>query len=138
MGASLSGAFVNRVRDELRDRGIDGWLLYDFRGNNRVAADLLGMPEGQKRRYFVLLGADGVPTALVHRIELSGWDEWEYRLESYVGWEEMEAALARLLEGAGSVAMEVSDVMARLVSCSEAQAPRAPTRRTRVAMRTIR
>ncbi len=108
MGASLSGTFVNRVRDELRARAIDGWLLYDFRGNNRVAADLLGMPEGQKRRYFVLLGAEGVPTALVHRIELSGWDEWEYRLESYVGWEELETALGRLLEGAGNVAMEVS------------------------------
>ncbi|MGH7541602.1 MAG: M24 family metallopeptidase, partial [Gemmatimonadota bacterium] len=108
MGASLSASFVERARDELRAAGVDGWLLYDFRGRNPMAADLLGMPEGQKRRYFVFLPAEGPPVALVHRIELSGWDGWDGRIESYVGWEEMEETLGRIVGGQSTVAMEVS------------------------------
>jgi Xaa-Pro aminopeptidase len=108
MGASLSEAIVERVRAELETYDLDGWLLYDLHACNHVAADMVGLPEGQMRRYFVLLTPDSVPLALVHRIELSGWEEWPYELESYVGWEEMEAALGRMLQGRAMVAMEVS------------------------------
>lgn len=109
MGARLSEAFVERAASELRAAGIDGWLLYDFRGRNPMAADLLGMPEGQKRRFFVMLSPDAPPAALVHRIELSGWSDWSGPIETYVGWEEMEAKLGRLLAGRDTVAMEVSE-----------------------------
>lgn len=108
MGARLSEAFVERAREELRANEMDAWLLYDFHGRNPMAADMLGMPEGQMRRFFVLLTPDAPPKALVHRIELAGWDGWPHELESYVGWEEMEATLGRMLEGRGVVAMEVS------------------------------
>jgi Xaa-Pro aminopeptidase len=108
MGARLSEAFIERVRAELRANELDAWLLYDFHARNQMAADMLGMPEGQKRRYFVLLTPDAVPKALVHRIELSGWDGWPHEIESYVGWEEMEATLGRMLDGRAVVAMEVS------------------------------
>jgi Xaa-Pro aminopeptidase len=108
MGARLSEAFVERAREELRANDLDAWLLYDFHGRNHVAADLLGLPEGQMRRYFVLLAPDASPRALVHRIELSGWHGWPHEIESYVGWEEMEAALGHMLEDRAVVAMEVS------------------------------
>jgi Xaa-Pro aminopeptidase len=108
MGATLSEAFIERAREELQANDLDAWLLYDFHARNHVAADMLGMPEGQKRRYFLLLTPDAAPHALVHRIELSGWHGWPHEIESYVGWEEMEATLARMLEGHAVVAMEVS------------------------------
>lgn len=109
MGARLSEAFAERAASELRAAGIDGWLLYDFHGRNPMVADLLGLPEGQKRRFFVMLSPDASPAALVHRIELSGWSEWSGSIEAYVGWEEMEAKLGRLLAGRATVAMEVSE-----------------------------
>lgn len=108
MQASLSEEFVRSAGRELRRAGLDGWLLYDLKARNHVAADLLGLVDGLTRRYFVLLRPEGPPRALVHRIELAYWESWAHGMETYVGWEEMEAALGRLLEGCGTVAMEVS------------------------------
>lgn len=104
----LDAAFLDTASRELRTRGIDAWLLYDFRARNPLAADLVGLPEGQKRRYFVLVAPGETPHALVQKIEVSGWDGWPHRLTSYVGADELEAALGRMLDGMTSVAMEVS------------------------------
>lgn len=108
MRASLDEEFVASAARELRRLGADGWLLYDLHARNHVAADLLGLTDGLTRRYFVLLEPERPPRALVHRIELAYWEGWSHELESYVGWEELEAGLGRLLEGHASVAMEVS------------------------------
>lgn len=108
MKARLPGDVVRAASTELARSGLDGWLLYDLKARNGVAADLLGLPDGLSRRYFVLLRPDAPPAALAHRIELAYWDGWPHGLEGYVGWEEMEAALGRLLRGCRRVAMEVS------------------------------
>lgn len=108
MRASLSDDFVEAAAREIRRSEVDGWLLYDMHARNHVAADLVGLVDGLTRRYFVLLRADRPPHALTHRIELAYWDGWSHELSAYVGWEEMEAALAGLLEECDRVAMEVS------------------------------
>lgn len=108
MGANLSPEFVETALNGLETHGIDAWLLYDFRAKNSLAADLLGMPEGQKRRYFVLLRPGRDPLAIVQKIEVSGWDGWPYELISYLSWEELETRLRESLDGCATVAMEVS------------------------------
>lgn len=108
MKARLRDDFVRAASAQLARSGLDGWLLYDLKARNGVAADLLGLSEGLSRRYFVLLRPDAPPSALAHRIELAYWDAWPHGLQGYVGWEEMEGALARLLQGCRKVAMEVS------------------------------
>lgn len=108
MRASLSEEFIAAAGREIARSGADGWLLYDLKARNHVAADILGLIDGLTRRYFVLLRPERPPHALVHRIELAYWDGWPHELTTYVGWEELERALGRLLEGCRSVAMEVS------------------------------
>lgn len=108
MKARIDEAFVRAADEELRREGLDAWLLYDLEARNRIAAELLSLPEGLSRRWFVLLRPGQPPVALAHRIELSHWDEWPYELRHYAGWEEMEERLRGLLEGHGTVAMEVS------------------------------
>lgn len=93
---------------QLEDGDVDAWLLYDFRARNPIAADLLGLPEGQKRRYFVLVKPGAPPVALVQKIEVSGWEGWPHELASYLSWRDLEDRLRELLEGLGTVAMEVS------------------------------
>jgi hypothetical protein len=50
----------------------------------------------------------GDPVLLRHAIEASSWRGWPWESRTYAGWQELEAALASLLAGMTTVAMEVS------------------------------
>ena len=80
---------VERVRTALRERGLDGWLLYEFRGQNWISAALLGTG-WTTRRSYVVVPAEGDPVALVHAIEAAAWRHWPWERRSYAGWTEME------------------------------------------------
>lgn len=108
MKAAVDERLLERADRAMRDAGVDGWLLWDLEARNRVAAEILGLPEGSHRRHFVLLRPDGPPVALAHRIERQTWEDWPGEHREYVGWEELEEELASLLEGRRRVAMEVS------------------------------
>jgi len=109
MRARLSEEFLERAGRALAETGLDGWLLFDLEGRNRIASEILGIPEGTTRRHFVLVRPDEPPVALAHRIERQTWEAWEGPIREYVGWSEMEEELAGLLEGRERIAMEVSE-----------------------------
>jgi Xaa-Pro aminopeptidase len=86
---------------------LDGWLLYEFRGQNWISAALLGTG-WTTRRSFVFVPRDGEPRTLVHAIEASSWRHWPWPRESYASWREMEKSLGSLLAGSSRVALETS------------------------------
>ena len=45
----------------LADAELDGWLLYDFQGNNPIAGGLLALEGMVSRRVFVFVPRDGLP-----------------------------------------------------------------------------
>lgn len=98
---------VSEVQAALADSDLDGWLLYEFHGQNPVAGALLGL-ETTMRRSFTMVPVEGDPIALIHAVEPSSWRHWPWRKIVYSGWREMEALLAELLRGKARVAMEVS------------------------------
>ena len=106
---NLDPTFIDTATREMRSHGIDGWLLYDFRARNQIAADLIGLPEGQKRRYFVLVKPGSEPVAEAGDSG-PGWDGWPYELRSYVSWKDLEDNLRALLDDMEVVAMEVSPI----------------------------
>ncbi len=59
------------VQTALGDLGLDGWLLYDFRGLNVLARRVVDLPADAmlSRRWFYFIPAKGEPQKLVHRIE---------------------------------------------------------------------
>ena len=65
----LDSRLLPRVQRALADAGLDGWLLYDFRGLNPVAGAMLGLEGMATRRIFALIPANGTPTAITHAIE---------------------------------------------------------------------
>jgi Xaa-Pro aminopeptidase len=95
------------VQEALRGQGLDGWLLYEFRGTNPIAAMLLGVGK-TTRRAFVLVPSEGEPVALLHAIETSSWRHWPFERRTYSGWRTLESELARLVAGRTRLAMEVS------------------------------
>jgi Xaa-Pro aminopeptidase len=98
---------VARVQAALAERDLDGWLLYEFRGQNWISAGLLGTG-WTTRRAFVLVPREGEPRALVHAIEHSAWRHWPWATESYAGWRELEAGLEALVAGRRTLALEYS------------------------------
>jgi len=105
---SLTAETVERVRDEVRAHGADGWLLFNFQGSNAVASNLLGLP-AMTRRWFVWLPAKGEPVAITHRIEQQPWSTWQGENWPYSSWRELESRLAQLLGGNPRVAMEYAE-----------------------------
>src|SRR5262245_4629609 len=88
--------------------GLDGWLLYDFRGLNILARRVLGL-SGEamlSRRWFYFVPARGEPRKLVHRIESHALDAFPGGRQVYLRWQELEAGVAALVAGSRRVAME--------------------------------
>jgi Xaa-Pro aminopeptidase len=100
-----------RVQEALAGMGLDGWLLYEFRGQNWIASSLLQV-EHTTRRAFVLVPREGEPRALLHAIERSAWRSWPWATESYAGWRALEEKLAALVAGRPRLAMEISPLSA--------------------------
>ena len=105
---------LDQVRQHLRDHAIAGWLLYDFRGQNPIAASVAGLENTGTRRWFLWIPAEGEPEWLVHAIEQAAFStlppELAGPLHFYVGWQEIEEKLRRFLPygPASRIAMEYS------------------------------
>lgn len=97
------------IQAALTAAGLDGWLLYDFKGCNAIAADMLGFEGLSSRRAFAWLPASGTPVALMHAIELDAWRKWPSAWERriYQSWQSLESHVRTLVDGR-RVAMEYS------------------------------
>ncbi|MGQ0767287.1 MAG: M24 family metallopeptidase [Gemmatimonadota bacterium] len=109
MSRLLTVESLPAIQVELMAAGLDGWLLYDFRGNNPVAMEIAGIPTPLSRRIFVLVPSSGVPTAITHNIEQGVWRDWpqEWKQERYSAWPALESLVEQLVRGK-RVAMEYS------------------------------
>src|SRR5689334_13083174 len=103
---------IGPVQAALRVDGIDGWLLYDFRGLNPIAGDLTGVANRPghlaTRRWYYLIPATGEPRGLVHAIERHSLAHLPGTTTRYAGRDQLEAGLRALLAGMTRIAMEYS------------------------------
>ena len=111
--ASSSGVLTPESLPEfqraLREADVDGWLLYDFRGLNPIAGNLLRLEGMATRRVFGFVPARGTPVAITHAIEQSPWRHWpaSWTREIYSSWRSLETLVAKYV-GGKRVAMEYS------------------------------
>ena len=98
---------IARVQAALRDMGLDGWLLYDFKDRNPIGRSLLGL-EWTTRRGFALVPKAGSPRLLIHAIERSSWRHLDWPREVYASRVGMVDGLRDLLAGCSRVAAETS------------------------------
>jgi Xaa-Pro dipeptidase len=109
---TTAGLDIGAVQAALRADGLEGWLLYDFRGLNPIAADVtaVGRQGGHlaTRRWYYLIPATGEPRGLVHKIEKNSLAHLPGSTRQYAGRDQLEAGLQTLLTGVRRVAMEYS------------------------------
>jgi Xaa-Pro aminopeptidase len=103
---------VAAVQAALAADDLDGWLLYDFRGLNPIAAEITAVNKQgghlATRRWYYLIPAAGEPRALVHAIERHSLAHLPGTTERYAGRDQLEAGLRTLLRGMRRIAMEYS------------------------------
>lgn len=101
---------LDAIQAAIREQGCDGWLLYDFRGQNLLAQRVAGVMPKLSRRWFYFIPATGEPKKLVHAIEPGSLDHLPGRSKIvYRRWQELEAGVGQLVAGAQRVAMEYSE-----------------------------
>lgn len=105
----LTPATLPAIQDALAAAGVDGWLLYDFRGLNPIARSMVGLEGMGSRRIFAWVPTRGTPVGLSHAIEQLGWARWPATWERrvYAAWKTLEADVASLVQGK-RIAMEYS------------------------------
>ncbi|MFN8474139.1 MAG: M24 family metallopeptidase [Anaerolineae bacterium] len=99
---------------QLREAGLAGWLLYDFRRSNPLAYRVLGLGPGgvYTRRWFYWIPANGEPVKIVSALEMYNLDALPGRRVVYHSWRELHEALASVLPTGERVAMEYSPMAA--------------------------
>jgi Xaa-Pro aminopeptidase len=89
---------IPALQRALVEQGLDGWLLYDFHGQNPTALTALGLHGHMlTRRWYYLVPATGEPRLLVHAIELGSFPaSVPGRREGYASWQSLRAGLQGL------------------------------------------
>jgi len=101
---------VNAIQEALREKGIDGWLFYDFHNRDHLAYRILGLDFNKmtSRRWFYFIPAVGEPVRLCHRVEPSKLDSLPGEKVFYHPWKELHERLRDILGEPRTVAMQYS------------------------------
>jgi Xaa-Pro aminopeptidase len=98
---------IREIQDALAEQALDGWLLWDFRGQNPTAVAALDLGGHLlTRRWAYLVPRDGEPVLLVHRIEAGSMPRRAGNVATYAGYRELHERLRGILSGRRRVAME--------------------------------
>ncbi len=102
---------IPALQRALAEQKLDGWLLYDFHGQNPTALTALGLGGHMlTRRWYYLVPARGEPQLVVHAIELGSFPkDIPGRRRGYASWQSLQATLQELfsaLPQAPKLAME--------------------------------
>lgn len=96
---------IAAIQQALREAGLDGWLFYDFRGSDPLAARILKLDPTRHmtRRWYYLIPARGTPAKLLHRIEPHSLDDVPGEARLYLSWQEQHEHLRQMLSALGKL-----------------------------------
>jgi Xaa-Pro aminopeptidase len=97
------------IQAALAEAGVDGWLLYDFRGINPISRALFRSEGIASRRMVAWIPRRGIPVAITHAIEPDSWAHWppSWERRVYSSWKSLESEIASIVKGK-KAAMEYS------------------------------
>ena len=106
MGSTRMG--LAEAQEFIRQKGLDGWLVYDFKGSNPVLKRVLGGSEERMltRRVFYWIPAEGRPVLVGSAIDAGQFRGLDVSIRSYTHRASLVDALNDVLRGARTVAME--------------------------------
>ena len=104
---SIQGV-IEQAQEYLREQGLCGWLLYDYRNMNPIFWDTVGQVGHVTRPCWLWIGAEGAPRLLASFVDQGRFAHLGIETALFVNREDMTTQLRGLLKGARRVAMEYS------------------------------
>ena len=88
-------ASIASIQAALTQRGLDGWLFYDFHNRDVLGTRILGLSETglSTRRWYYFIPAQGTPVRIVHAVEPEKLDSLPGRKIIYLSWEQQHTAV---------------------------------------------
>lgn len=97
-----------QAREYMREQGLCGWLLYDYRGMNPIFWDTVGDVSHVTRPCWLWIGAQGEPRLLASYVDQGRFAHLGIDTTLFVSRADMRAKLGGMLAGARRIAMEYS------------------------------
>ena len=107
MNARISG-IVRQATEFMRPKGIDGWLLYDYRGMNPIFWDAIGYIPNVTRPCWLWVPAKDDPKLLVSQVDQNRFIHLGIDTIYWSSRDQMVKELEVLLNESRSIAMEYS------------------------------
>ncbi len=101
---------LNKIQEIVKAMNYDAWLLYDFRGSNDLALNILKVPPEKHltRRFYYFIPKEGEPVKIVNAIEAGNLDHLPGKKLTYSSHPSLTKHLKETLQGVKTVAMEYS------------------------------
>ena len=99
---------TRQAQDYLRSHGMDGWLLYDYRGMNPILWETIGPVSNVTRPCWLWIPAEGEVRLLVSYVDQGRFGSLGIPTTLFVGRHDMTTSLSGILEGRHLIAMEYS------------------------------
>ncbi|MGA9291714.1 MAG: M24 family metallopeptidase [Ignavibacteriaceae bacterium] len=98
------------IQKNLQNLNIDGWLMYDFRGSNDAALEILDIPKASHltRRFFYFIPSKGNPVKIVNEIEAGHLNHLPGEKLTYSSFDSLNKHLNKISGLGKKVAMEYS------------------------------
>ncbi|MCL2832648.1 MAG: aminopeptidase P family protein [Treponema sp.] len=88
---------IESLQKAVRGEGLDGWLFCNFRHRDRLADEILGIPDSTNSRYwFYAVAANGQPLKIIHSVEPDALDTLPGEKIFYVSRDDLLEALKPL------------------------------------------
>jgi len=99
---------IEQAQEYMKERGLAGWLLYDYRGLNPIFWDTVGPVSHVTRPCWLWIPAVGGPQLLVSFVDQGRFSHLGIDTTLFVNRKTMTDHLQKMLEGQSQIAMEYS------------------------------
>jgi Xaa-Pro aminopeptidase len=101
---------LDNIQKNLQKSNIDGWLIYDFRGSNDLALNILNISKESHltRRFYYFIPQKGTPLKIVNEIEAGHLNHLPGDKYTYSSYESLHEHLKKISNAAKTIAMEYS------------------------------
>ena len=100
------GPVVQQAQEYMSSKGVDGWLIYDYRGLNPILSDTVGRVGHVTRPVWLWIPVQGDPHMLVSFVDQSRFTHLGIDTTLFVNRQDMVAKLSSQLGPARRIAME--------------------------------